>query len=140
MLCLFSVSSIYSQKHSLESVLNEFSKDSLFCNIIPCGNGACDTLLIIDTLDRFKLENLSFREISLERGMVVQFLQKWAVPIFDTPYLVSHKCKLYVHILKRKNTFKLFYFSKASNAPGYVEYRIVKGRLVRIKNVNWGQF
>jgi hypothetical protein len=128
---LFFASSVKSQV-SNDKILEAFLNDTAFGKaVVPGFYKDCDTIHIIDTTHQFSLKPLiKFSKIVLVER---EYSKK---PPFRKWY-----CNNLIITIKRekKQYFKLSYFHEPSNSAGFAKYKLIKGRLKKMK-YQYGQY
>ena len=128
---LFFASSIKSQV-SNDKALQTFLNDKAFGKaVVPGFYKYCDTIHIIDTVHQFSNKPL----IKFSKVVLVESVYS------KKPPLKKWYCNNLIVTIKRekKQYVKLFYFHEQSNSAGFVKYKMIKGRLKKVK-YEYGQY
>lgn len=130
----FSIAFALSTKSQVSNakILETFLNDAAFGKaVVPGFYKDCDTIHIIDTAHQFSNTPLiKFSKIILIENLYSK----------KTPFKQWFCNNLFVTIKREKNQcFKLSYFHEPSNSAGFARYKLIKGRLKKMK-YEYGQY
>jgi hypothetical protein len=117
-----------------DKLLQAFVNDSDFCKyIIPCKK--CDTIYIIDTLSYFKNTPDFCKKIVVTK----EFIKRTQYPKNNVD-LIRWSCgNLFItKITIKKNYYRIIYFHSPTNGLGFIEYRLRRKNLIKVKS-HYGQ-
>lgn len=110
-------------------LLRTFVSDSDFCKyIIRCKS--CDTIHIVDTIGYFTQDPQLWRNIVVTKEFITQAQRK-----NDTALFSRYACynMFITGIVRNKNLYRISYFHKPSNGVGFIEYKLKKNKLMKVK-------